>query len=103
MKDDKSAFSFGTPACGVVCGIIGALIALFWLIFGFWKMLFVLAMFAAGYLIGAVDNKTEKFKRLIGRLVPSVQKLETPVPQKAEIQSFKKETPENTADEQKTE
>jgi uncharacterized membrane protein len=103
MKDNNSAFRFGTPACGIVCGIIGALIALFWLIFGFWKMIFVLAMFALGYLIGAVSNKSEKLKHFIGRFVPSVQKVETPIPQRQEYQAIKREAKETSSEEQKTE
>ena len=55
-------FKRGTPAFGLFLGglflICGALIL--WL--GFWRTLLLAALFAVGYFLGAVGNKTEFVK-----------------------------------------
>ena len=49
---------------------VGVLAACMFMWLGFWKTLFILAMAGLGaYLCGA-DNKMEKLKRLINRIIP---------------------------------
>ena len=45
--DENKGFAVGTKKCGLLCGAIGALAALGWVLFGFWNMIFIAAMFAA--------------------------------------------------------
>ena len=68
--EKKSAFRVGTPLCGLVCGLVGVMIALALLLLGFWRALFVALFFAAGYFVGAHRNKTEIIKGWINRLFP---------------------------------
>ena len=37
----KEMLTWGTPACGVFCGVLGILLAILLLTIGFWKTLFV--------------------------------------------------------------
>ena len=64
-------FQIGTSECGVVMGLIGAVIAFMILFMGFWRTAFVALLFGAGYFIGAVSNKGETLKRFINRILPS--------------------------------
>ena len=64
-------FQKGTPEYGLLLGLLGAVIAAMILFFGFWRTALVVALFAVGYFIGAVDNKAEIFKKLINILIPS--------------------------------
>ncbi len=63
-------FHVGTPLCGILFGVVGALIALMLLFLGFWRTLLVTVLFAAGYFVGAVQNKTEVLKALINKWFP---------------------------------
>jgi len=61
----------GTPAFGVVIGLalvaLGALVMLI----GFWKTLILAALFAIGYFIGTVENKSDFIKSTANRLIPN--------------------------------
>lgn len=69
-NDPKSCFHIGTNECGLVCGIIGAVIALALILFGFWNTVLIAALFAVGYFIGACDHKDALIKTLINKLFP---------------------------------
>lgn len=64
----KKLFQIGTPLCGILFGVVGALIALAMLFLGFWKTLLVMAFFAVGYLLGAFGNKKEAVQAAVERL-----------------------------------
>lgn len=68
--DGKKLPPIGTPLCGMIFGVVGALIALMLLFIGFWRTLFVAVLFAAGYFLGASPNKPETVKKWINRLFP---------------------------------
>jgi len=63
-------FEKGTPEYGLILGVLGAVVAAMILFFGFWRTVLVVSLFAVGYFIGAVDNKTEFFKKLINSIIP---------------------------------
>ena len=63
-------FQMGTPECGLILGLVGALIALMILFMGFWRTAFVAVLFAVGYFAGAVGNKEETIKKTINRFFP---------------------------------
>lgn len=63
-------FQMGTPECGILLGVIGAVIAFMILFLGFWRMAFVALLFAIGYFIGAVANKGEAVKTVINKVFP---------------------------------
>ena len=60
----------GTPIYGIVIGAaLGALGALVMLI-GFWKTLILAVLFAVGYFLGTVENKSEFMKNAANKLIP---------------------------------
>jgi len=63
-------WKIGTPQCGLICGVIGALIALMLLFLGFWRTVFVAILFGAGYFIGSSKDKAESVKRMINKFFP---------------------------------
>ena len=67
----------GTPTFGIVLGILFMGIGLLWMVLGFWKTLLLLVLFAAGYFIGGVGNKTEFVKDAVNRVIP--EKKPTPI------------------------
>ncbi|MBE5801870.1 MAG: DUF2273 domain-containing protein [Clostridiales bacterium] len=69
MDQQKKAFMrVGTRECGIVCGLIGALIALSLIFLGFWKTLLIVALFAVGYVLGAYSNKKEVIKKTVNTI-----------------------------------
>lgn len=67
---DKRFFQTGTPQCGIAMGILGVIVAFMLLFLGFWRTLFVAALFGIGYFLGASSNKMESIKSAINRLFP---------------------------------
>ena len=63
-------WKIGTPQCGIICGAIGALIALMLLFLGFWRTVFVAVLFGLGYFIGSSKDKAESVKRVINKAFP---------------------------------
>ncbi|MBQ3706259.1 MAG: DUF2273 domain-containing protein [Clostridia bacterium] len=63
-------FKRGTPAFGVLVGMIFVLAAglLMWL--GFWRTLLLVALFVLGYFLGAVEDKKAFLKGTVNRIVP---------------------------------
>ena len=66
----KEMLTWGTPACGVFCGVLGILLAILLLTIGFWKTLFVALLCAVGVLLGAVKDKASFLNNLINKLFP---------------------------------
>lgn len=60
----------GTPMYGIVIGAalvaLGALVMLI----GFWKTLILAVLFAIGYFLGTVENKSEFMKNAANKLIP---------------------------------
>ena len=60
----------GTPIYGIVIGValvaLGALVMLI----GFWKTLILAVLFAVGYFLGTVENKSEFMKNAANKLIP---------------------------------
>ena len=70
MDHQSPFFKVGTRECGLLCGGIGALLALCLLLFGFWGTLLILALFGLGYFMGLCNNKANFFKTVINKLFP---------------------------------
>ena len=60
----------GTPGYGIAIGAalvaLGALVMLI----GFWRTLILAALFAVGYFLGTVENKSEFMKNAANKLIP---------------------------------
>jgi uncharacterized membrane protein len=61
----------GTPLAGVVCGLALVAIAALVMLFGFWKVLLLVVLFAIGYFVGTVENKQEFIKDAANRIIPA--------------------------------
>lgn len=56
---------------GLVGAAVGFVLAVLWVIFGFWKTLFILLVTLAGYVIGArLFRNSEHFRELIDKVLP---------------------------------
>lgn len=66
----RSLMETGTPACGLLGGIIGVVIAALLLSIGVWKTLFVVVLGAVGLFLGGVKDKPGAVKALVNRLFP---------------------------------
>lgn len=66
----REMITWGTPACGLLCGVLGAAIAILWLLAGFWRMLFIVCLCAVGVFIGGVKDKPALLRKTINRLFP---------------------------------
>ena len=62
--------TWGTPACGAFCGVIGIVVAVLLLTIGFWDTVLVALMCALGVFLGAVKDKSAFCKRVINKLFP---------------------------------
>ena len=62
--------TWGTPACGLFCGVLGAIAALLWIALGFWRMLFVALLCAAGAFLGGVEDKQGFVRRVVNKIFP---------------------------------
>lgn len=64
------SFKRGTPGYGILIGAalvaLGALVMLI----GFWKTLVLAVLFAIGYFLGTVENKSDFMKKAANRLIP---------------------------------
>ncbi len=61
----------GTPRFGIVLGIALVAIGVLIMLIGFWKTLVLALLFAAGYFIGTVDDKSAFMKKTVNKLVPN--------------------------------
>ncbi len=56
---------------GLVGAAAGFVLALLWVIFGFWRMLFILLLTLAGYVLGArFFRNSDHFRELIDKMLP---------------------------------
>ncbi|MEG0511646.1 MAG: DUF2273 domain-containing protein [Clostridia bacterium] len=69
-ENKKFSLQVGTPKCGLVTGIIGAVFALLLIFVGFWNTIFVALLFAIGYFLGAYQNKAATLKSIINKIFP---------------------------------
>ncbi|MDR1598850.1 MAG: DUF2273 domain-containing protein [Oscillospiraceae bacterium] len=67
----RDAIKPGTPACALLCGLLGVAVAVSFLAIGFWKTLLVTACFVVGWALGRTKAVREKigeaWQRLINR------------------------------------
>ena len=63
--DVRSLFRVGTPQCGFLLAVVGALVGLSLVTHGFWATLLIAACALVGYYFGANRDKAETTKRFI--------------------------------------
>ena len=70
----KEMLTWGTPACGAFCGVLGILLAILLLTIGFWRTLFIAVFAALGALAGGIGNKRDAVRVAINRSFPPKDK-----------------------------
>ena len=74
MKDMKdwlrSTLIIGTPQCGALGALLGAVLAVLLLTIGLWKTLFIAAFALLGVWMGGVRSKTNFIRSIINRSFP---------------------------------
>lgn len=63
-------FQRGTPVYGFLLGLVFVAAGCLLLTIGFWKTLLLAVLFAVGFFLGAVENKSEFIKKKVNRIVP---------------------------------
>ena len=96
------SFKRGTPGYGIIVGAalvaLGALVMLI----GFWKTLVLCILFAIGYFLGTVENKSEFRKNAANKLIPDKEaKVIDLKSELAREQEMNQATVEQTAEETK--
>lgn len=87
---EGSSLRVCTSKRGLLCGLAGAAMALMFLFLGFWRTLFVAALFAAGWYIGGVPQKAAHFKRFINKVFPPKgQQIVQPAPTQEDLRAIR--------------
>ncbi len=63
-------FQRGTPFYGLLLGLVCVAVGCLLLTIGFWKTLLLTVLFAVGFFLGSVENKSEFIKKKVNRIVP---------------------------------
>ena len=66
----RNIFKIGTPECAITFAIAARVLAVVFLLVGFWQTLLILALMLVGAFLGGVKNKKEWFLGLVNRLFP---------------------------------
>ena len=91
----KNMFKVGTPECAITFAVIAMVLALLFLLLGFWQTLLIAALIVVGAFVGGVKDKKEWIRNVINRLFPPKQNIPYRE-QNAEIEKAVKEATENT-------
>lgn len=67
----RELLKWGTPSCGVLCAILGAIAGVMVVCMGFWNTVLVALFAFIGAFIGGVKNKPAAIKRFLNRVIPS--------------------------------
>lgn len=66
----RQMLTVGTPECAVFFGVAAMVLALLFLLLGFWKTLLVVVLVGLGAFLGGVRNKKDWVKNVINKLFP---------------------------------
>ena len=61
----------GTPECAVFCASVAMVLALLFLLVGFWRTVLIAALMAIGAFSGGVKNKKQWFADRINKIFPA--------------------------------
>lgn len=92
----KKMFQIGTPECAITFAVIAMVLALLFLVLGFWQTLLIAALVLVGAFIGGVKDKKEWIRNLVNKLFPPRQNMPYRE-QNAEIERAVKEVTEEPA------
>ena len=67
----ENLFKIGTPECAIFSALLAMVIALLFLLVGFWKTVLISLLMLAGAFIGGVRDKKQWFRDRINKLFPA--------------------------------
>ena len=89
----KNMFKVGTPECAITFAVVAMVMALLFLLLGFWQTLLIVALILLGAFIGGVKDKKEWVRNAVNKLFPPKQNIPYRE-QNAEIEKTVKEATE---------
>ena len=69
----KNMFKVGTAECAIFFAVVAMVLALMFLIAGFWETLLIAALIAVGAFVGGVKDKKEWIRNAVNGLFPAKQ------------------------------
>ena len=66
----RELLKWGTPSCGVICAVLGAIAGVMVVTMGFWNTVLVALFATVGAFLGGVKNKPAAIKRFLNRVLP---------------------------------
>lgn len=69
----KNMFKVGTAECAIFFAVVAMVLALMFLVAGFWETLLIAALIAVGAFIGGVKDKKEWIRNAVNRIAPAKQ------------------------------
>ena len=69
----KNMFKVGTAECAIFFGVVAMVLALMFLIAGFWETILIAALIAVGAFVGGVKDKKEWIRNAVNHLFPAKQ------------------------------
>ena len=71
----KNMFKVGTPECAITFAVIAMVLALLFLLLGFWQTLLIAALIVVGAFVGGVKDKKEWIRNAVNHLFPPKQQI----------------------------
>lgn len=68
--DTSRLFQVGTPLCGLLLALVGAILGLLLVTRGFWATMLIALFALIGYYLGASRDKASRIKQFINKLFP---------------------------------
>ena len=94
----KNMFKVGTPECAITFAVIAMVLALLFLLLGFWQTLLIAALIVVGAFVGGVKDKKEWIRNAVNRLFPPKQQ----IPYREQHPEIEKAVKEVTEENQET-
>ncbi len=69
----SNMFRIGTPECAIFCTVLALVLAVLFLLAGFWRTLLIVLLMLLGAFIGGVQDKKQWFKDRVNKLFPAPQ------------------------------
>lgn len=66
----RNMFRIGTPECAIAFAVIAMVLAVLFLLVGFWQTLLILGLMLVGAFLGGVKEKKKWFQGIINKLFP---------------------------------
>ena len=66
----KNMFRIGTPECAISFALVAMVLAVMFLVVGFWQTLLIMGLMLVGAFLGGVKDKKQWFLNLLNKIFP---------------------------------